>query len=95
MKYTSLIYIIHSIIFIRVIQVALFDRLDFLLTFIPGREGMGAVFRTFIDAIRIHDSIIKSITEVMILLEGYEKELGVKNRVFRNYRWMVGGGRKT
>jgi hypothetical protein len=67
------------------IHFALFDRVELLLSFIPGRENTGAIFRTFIDAIKIHDEIIKEIEETIVIVDVLRRDYNKKNRLFQNY----------
>jgi len=69
----------------RKVHLALFDRVELLLSFIPGRENTGAIFRTFIDAIKIHDEIIKEIEEMIVIVGVLNRDYKKKNRLFQNY----------
>lgn len=68
-----------------------YDKVELILSFVPAENGVGAIFSTFIDAIKIHDTIIKSIEETQVLISALAREFRKKNRLFQNYRvaWSV------
>ena len=72
-------------------SVSKYDKVDLILSFVPAENDVGAVFSTFIDAIKIHDTIIKNIEETQVLISALSREFRKKNRLFQNYRvaWSV------
>ena len=82
MIFVMFISVLHGV---RKPNVAFFDRIDLLLSFVPGKDNVGAIFRTFINAIKIHDSIIKNIEENQTSVDSLKKDFSKKNRLFQNY----------
>ena len=65
-------------------NVAQFDRIELLLSFTPGKDSIGAILRTFIDAIKIHDNIIKKIEECQQSVDSLKKTFIKKSRLLEN-----------
>ena len=65
-------------------QEATFDRVELAISFIPGKDRVGLIVKTFINAIANHDEIVKSIEEKWKQLDGLKREFNKKNRLFRN-----------
>ena len=82
MIFVMFISVLHGV---RKPNVAFFDRIDLLLSFVPGKDNVRAIFRTFINAIKIHDSIIKNIEENQTSVDSLKKDFSKKNRLFQNY----------
>lgn len=68
----------------RRVNEAVFDRLDLVLGLMPGKDGVGAVVKCFLDAIAIHDEIVKTIEEKMDEVGELKKVFLKKSRLFRN-----------
>lgn len=66
------------------IQKAIFDRLDLVVDFRPGSEGVGATVKGFIDAIAKHDAIVQKLEEAIKHVEEMKKIYRKCNRLFRN-----------
>jgi hypothetical protein len=69
----------------RVHHPAVFDRVDQAVEFIPGKDGIGAIVKSFIYAIRQHDVTVKKIEEKLHVIDGIKREFRKKNRLFRNF----------
>lgn len=65
-------------------QEAEFDRLDLVLELQAGVDGVGAVVKSFRDAIRSHDEAVKLIEDHMAVVEDVKRVYKKKNRLFRN-----------
>ena len=63
---------------------ALFDRLDLVVCFHPGHKGIGAVVKSFRDAIKAHDEMVVKVEAQMIEVEIKKRIYKKKNRLFRN-----------
>jgi hypothetical protein len=66
-------------------QEAVFDRVDQALLFVPGKNGIGAIVRGFIDAIRRHDELVKNIEDKLRAIDDIKREYKKKARLFRNF----------
>lgn len=66
-------------------QLAVFDRVDLLIEFTPGKDGIGATFKNFIQAIRVHDEIIKQLEEKMKYITFLKRDSQRKIRLFQSY----------
>ena len=66
------------------IQTASFDRLDLVISFRPGKDGIGATVKGFLEAIPAHDAIVKVIEEKMSEIVELKRNYHKKNRLFRN-----------
>ena len=66
-------------------QLAVFDRVDLLIEFSPGKDGIGATFKNFIHAIRVHDEIIKQLEEKMKYIAFLRRDATRKGRLFQSY----------
>ena len=71
--------------------IAVFERVDLICQFKVGKDGIGAIFTGFINAIQIHDDIIKSMEEQMKLITILSKDYKKKARLFQNFSnsWVV------
>lgn len=67
----------------RRIQAATFDRVDLVIQFQPGRDKIGAVIQSFIDAIVQHDIIVKEIEKQLLVIDEIKKLYRKKVRLFR------------
>ena len=65
-------------------QEAVFDRVELAILFMPGKDRVGLIVKTFINAIANHDEIVKLIEEKWKILDGLKREFNKKNRLFRN-----------
>ncbi len=65
-------------------QEAVFDRIDLVLDFQCGRYGVGAVVKSFLDAISIHDTIVKEVEERIVGIDALKRAYQKKSRLFRN-----------
>lgn len=63
---------------------AVFDRLDLVVAFRPGKNGTGAVVKSFLDAIKCHDEIVVKLEAFMSDIDEMKKGYKKKNRLFRN-----------
>ncbi len=63
---------------------ATFDRLDLVIGFQPGKEGVGAIVKCFLDAITSHDIIVKTVEDKMESISLLKKAYFKKSRLFRN-----------
>lgn len=63
---------------------AVFDRIDLVLNFQCGENGTGAVVKSFVDAILLHDEIVKQAEEKMTLIDSLKRVSDKKSRLFRN-----------
>jgi hypothetical protein len=75
----------------RTSQLSVFDRLDLICELTPGKDDKGAIFKGFINAIQIHDEIIKDMEERMKHIEYLKSDLKKKTRLYANYTaaWAV------
>ncbi len=62
----------------------MFDRLDLVVDFRAGRNGIGATMKSFIDAIKAHDGMVLRLEASMLALATLKKGYKTKNRLFRN-----------
>ena len=62
-----------------------FDKMDLVMKFKPGRNNEGAIASGWIDAIQVHDVIVKSIEEKMDEIDRLRKSYDRLNRTFRNW----------
>ena len=65
-------------------NIAQFDRIELLLSFTPGKDSIGAIFRTFIDAIKTHDNVIKKIEECQKSVDSLKQHFMKKSRLLEN-----------
>lgn len=63
---------------------AVFDRLDLVVAFRAGNGGIGAVVRSFIDAIKLHDEVVAKIEGFTTQIDELKRNYRKKNRLFRN-----------
>jgi hypothetical protein len=63
---------------------ATIDHLGLTVTLIPGSEGSGAIVQGFIDAIALHDDMVKKVEDYTASLKAVRKEFTKKNRMYRN-----------
>jgi hypothetical protein len=68
----------------RRVQKAKFDRIDLVIEFREGLNGVGATVKRFMDAIPAHDAIVKRIEETLTDIEHQKRNYHKKNRLFRN-----------
>lgn len=68
----------------RRLQSATFDRIDLVVSFRAGVNGIGATVKGFKYAIGAHDNIVKIIEEKMDDIEQLRQHYRKKNRLFRN-----------
>jgi hypothetical protein len=61
-----------------------FDRIDLILMFLPGKDDTGAIVKSFIDAISVHDTIVKLVEEKMESISALRRVYHKKSRLFRN-----------
>ncbi len=64
--------------------VAVFDRIDLVLEFRAGKDGIGATIKCFLDAISKHDEIVTQIENQMNSVKEFKRIYRKKNRLFRN-----------
>ncbi len=69
----------------RTTHLAVFDRVDLMIEFSPGKDGVGATFKSFIHAIKVHDEIIKTLEEKMKLVATLRRDLTRKTRLYQSY----------
>ena len=62
-----------------------FERLELAIELIPGKDGIGAVVRNFIDAISLHDVAVKNVEDKWLEVEGLRHDFNRKNRLYRNF----------
>lgn len=65
-------------------QSAEFDRVDFAINFVGGKNGVGAIVSSFQDNIIDHDTIVKVIEEKWKVIDVLQRDYNKKNRLFRN-----------
>jgi ankyrin repeat protein len=65
-------------------QAAEFDRVDFAINFVAGKDGIGAIISSFQDNIIDHDAIVKVIEEKWKVIDVLQRDYNKKNRLFRN-----------
>jgi hypothetical protein len=63
---------------------AVFDRVDLVVDFQPGKDSIGAIVRCFNDAIHNHDIVVKEIEQQMIIIDELKRNYRKKVRLFRN-----------
>jgi hypothetical protein len=63
---------------------AVFDRIDLILTFLPGKDGRGMIVKSFLDAIPYHDEVVKKIEDKKNEIDELKLIYRKKNRLFRN-----------
>jgi hypothetical protein len=66
------------------LQYAIFDKLDFIIDFRPGKDNIGAIVKNFIDAIRKHDQIVVEYENALKIVAEKKKVYRKRNRLFRN-----------
>lgn len=66
------------------VQLAIFDRIELVVEFRPGNNGIGATVKGFIDAIAKHDAIVQRMEEAIKHVEEMKKIYRKRNRLFRN-----------
>ena len=60
------------------------DHLGLTVELIPGADGKGAIVKGFIDAISLHDAMVKSVEDNTLALKNIRREFTKKNRMYRN-----------
>lgn len=68
----------------RRVQPAIFDRMDLVVKFIPGKDNIGAIVYGYIDAIKSHDDVVKRVEERWAEVDEIRKNFNKMNRQFRN-----------
>ena len=63
---------------------ATMDHLGLTVELIPGSEGNGAIVKGFIDAIALHDDMVKNVEDNTLALKNIRREFTKKNRMYRN-----------
>ena len=61
------------------------DRLDLCVKLRAGKDGKGAVVDHFIEAVHLHDDVVKRIEEKMNEIDELRKIYTKKHRVYRNW----------
>jgi hypothetical protein len=61
-----------------------FEKVQLVVQFVPGHNGQNAISRSFIEAIKIHDSMVKEIEEKWVFMDQLKRDLTKKTRLFRN-----------
>lgn len=69
---------------VRRVQFAVFDRLDLVIDFQEGKDGIGAIVKSFLDAITKHDNIVISMEAKMLEIVELKRNYRKRNRLFRN-----------
>lgn len=69
----------------RRVQKADVDRLDLCVELQPGRDGKSAVVKQFVEAVHLHDDVVKRIEEKMNVIDELQKVYNKKHRVYRNW----------
>jgi hypothetical protein len=69
----------------RKLRKANFDRIDYAITFKPGRDGIGCVAYKWVDGVINHDAIVKKIEEQMDMIDALRKIYESDNRTFKNW----------
>lgn len=64
---------------------ATFARLDLVLKFRAGKDGIGAITRSWTDAIYWHDCMVKKVEEQMDIVDQLRKIYNKEQRTFRNW----------
>lgn len=67
---------------------AIFDRLDLVIAFQPGKDNIGAVVKSWVDGIKAHDFIVKKVEEKMDEVHHLKHVYEKNNRIFKN--WSAG-----
>ena len=65
-------------------QEAEVDNLTLTVELIPGRDGVGAICKGFIDAISKHDDAVKNVEDQWVSMVHIRRDFNLKNRVYRN-----------
>lgn len=63
---------------------ATMDHMGLTVEVIPGAEGRGAIVKGFIDAISLHDDMVKNVEDQTLALKNIRREFTKKNRMYRN-----------
>lgn len=65
-------------------QSAVFDRIDLVIDFRPGKDNIGATVKSFLDAIIKHDLHVHKYEEKLVQINELRRDYRKKNRLFRN-----------